>query len=213
MWLDIQSSCYLLPPTGFQDQDCKRSFLGGREGLVEKPGFISQSLAWGWASAKGMLSVSIRLFWLLVMNIILRVSAKIWLCWDIALLSMQSRPVGRTRCTLQCAMQSPYHHDISVCYGSNLGTFLCHVGVHGVCFLHVYLSDTLWHACKRCSVSLADLEGTQSFMPDLMHFQLPAVCGQLWWSCAKIPPHNVPVHSYTHYFSHSNTLMAAWHSP
>lgn len=88
----------------------------------------------------------------------------------IPLLSVQLRIVGRTRFTLQ--LQSC---QIFECYGWNLDTFLCLVGVHGVCFLHVHLSDSLWHACKRCSVSPADLG--RNFMPDLMRFQfLPAVC-------------------------------------
>lgn len=89
-----------------------------------------------------MFSVSNRLFWLLVMDIILGILQK-----KIFLLSHSSvdpRPVGRTRCTLQLQLW-----QISVRYGLNLGTFLCLVGVHGVCFLHEHLSDSLWCACKR----------------------------------------------------------------
>lgn len=151
-------------------KDC----LGGRGGLVGRPGFISQGLG-SWTSHKGMFSVSIRLFWLLVMNIIPWVFAKICFCWAIPLLSVQSRPVGRTRGTRQ--LQS---WQISVCCGWNLGTFLCLVGVHGVCFLHVHLADSLWHAYKRCSVSLADLGRNSELHAWFDAF--PVSASSLWWT-------------------------------
>lgn len=35
MWLDIWSSCYPLPPTGFQDQDCERTAWEAEKGWLE----------------------------------------------------------------------------------------------------------------------------------------------------------------------------------
>jgi len=35
MWLHIQSSCYPLPPTGFQDQDCERTAWEAEKGWLE----------------------------------------------------------------------------------------------------------------------------------------------------------------------------------
>ena len=131
--------------------------------------------SWGWTSAKGMFSVSIMLLWLLVMNIILWVFAKICLWWAIPLLSVQLRSAGRTRCALQSQSWC-----ISVCYGSNLGTFLCLAGVHGVCFLHVHLSDSLWHACKRRVVSLADVGRNSELHPWFDAF--PVSASSLLWT-------------------------------
>lgn len=34
-WLGIWSSCYPLPPTGFQDQDCERTAWEAEEGWLE----------------------------------------------------------------------------------------------------------------------------------------------------------------------------------
>lgn len=76
-WPGIWSSCHLLSSRGFQDQGCERTAWKTR---LHFPRF------WSWTSAKGMLSVSSRLLWLLVMNIIIAflqtfVFAEPFLCW------------------------------------------------------------------------------------------------------------------------------------